>query len=489
VTGLTQKEQALVRAVRLAGVAAHRAGLARVEGIHFYGHTARQHRFVGDEAMQFSESPRGFVSVGFTGFHRDRLVTLALLLPFVGVSLRAFTDVGQVLQTDETVWVLGNNVMTDLVVRILFQPSLPSTNHHEPSCSGAGAFLLQPLSQSRIVIGFGAYRLAGIERRLMLGGRRHGQVALPYIHAYYLGMALWRGVCSLNFKRDEQVKLFAWVVIPQLGRPDLRSKGEQSHVLVVACVGHDHPPIQGENAYLGVFLQAIISVVVIGECGRDILGSLVKSFVALLGVAQFAGESVLPDPGPQRLVGCSHLARHIAGHLSRQMIDQPYLIVALTLQSPPATHLAMKKRILGDIVQAIAVGQLCFAQGRELGLVRMQFQLSGDELLHTRSIAQIHAPVKYGILREESPLYPPLKDSPFLKRRERRGLLARWVDAHVRRKGSLSIPPSSCRPASVCPYSQRDEYKQDAYAPGKGLPDRRGIRLVEQQPTHRVDNQ
>ncbi len=40
------------------------------------------------------------------------------------LSLRMFSDMGQVLQADETVWVLGDNAMTDDVVGILFQPSL-----------------------------------------------------------------------------------------------------------------------------------------------------------------------------------------------------------------------------------------------------------------------------------------------------------------------------------------------------------------------------
>src|SRR5260370_38584410 len=50
-------------------------------------------------------------------------------------------------------------------------------------------------------------------------------------------------------------------------------------------------------------------------------------------------------------------------------------------------------------------------------------------------------------------------------------------------------PPSPRRPASIRPHRQRDEDDEDTNTPGKRLPDRRGIRLVEQQPTYRVDNQ
>ena len=61
---------------------------------------------------------------------------------------------GQVLQTDNGVWVLCDNAMADLVIRILFQPSLSSTDDHQTAGNGTSAFLLQPLFQSRIVIGF-----------------------------------------------------------------------------------------------------------------------------------------------------------------------------------------------------------------------------------------------------------------------------------------------------------------------------------------------
>src|SRR6266851_5232364 len=52
-----------------------------------------------------------------------------------------------------------------------------------------------------------------------------------------------------------------------------------------------------------------------------------------------------------------------------------------------------------------------------------------------------------------------------------------------------ATPPSPSRPASVRPYCQRDEDDEDTDTPRKRLPDRRGIRLVEEQPTYRVDDQ
>src|SRR5271167_1539596 len=154
VTTLTHKEQAMLRAICFGRIAAHGTRLACIVGIDFHGHALMQESLVGNVAMQFSKGPPGCMPIGVALLLRG---FLALLAP------GTLTNVGQFLQTDETVWVLGNNAMTDLVVSILLQPSLPSTNHHKAAGSGTGAFLLQPLSQSRIVIGFGTDCLARIE--------------------------------------------------------------------------------------------------------------------------------------------------------------------------------------------------------------------------------------------------------------------------------------------------------------------------------------
>jgi hypothetical protein len=133
VTTLTHKEQTVLGAICLGRIAAPGTRLAAVVGIDFHGHALMQQGFVGDVTMQFSEGPRGRMPIGLTLF-------LTRLLPTP--ALGTFTDMGQVLQTDETVWVLGNNAMTDLVVGISFQPSLPSAHHHQAAGSGTGAFLL-----------------------------------------------------------------------------------------------------------------------------------------------------------------------------------------------------------------------------------------------------------------------------------------------------------------------------------------------------------
>src|SRR5438309_2787324 len=64
-TVLTDKEQALVRTVLLAGVTTHRTGLTRVVGIHFHRHTSVQEGFVSDVSVQFSKTPARLPCIRF----------------------------------------------------------------------------------------------------------------------------------------------------------------------------------------------------------------------------------------------------------------------------------------------------------------------------------------------------------------------------------------------------------------------------------------
>src|SRR6266567_6884201 len=232
--------------------------------------------------------------------------------------------------------------MTDCMVHSLFQPSLPSTDDDKSPRCGTGAFFLQPFGQSRIVIGLGAYGLARIESGLPSRIGRDGQVALSYIHPNDLFVRLRSGVSYLNLKGNKQVKLLAGLVIPELSGSDMGLLLEQSHMRALAGVGHDHTALQGENAHLGIFLQAIVPMEVVGECGR---------------------------------------------HVLRWLIQPAYLLIAIPLQGTSTAHLAMLERMARDVVQGIPIGQLCLAQGPELLRTGMQFQLSGQELFHPSSIA------------------------------------------------------------------------------------------------------
>ena len=211
VTTLAHKEQPLVWAVRRVGIAAPGTGLATVVGIHFDGHTCGKGRFVGNVAVQFSKRPPGGVTI---------CPSLLLARGSALLAFGAFADMGQVLQTNDAVWVLGHDALTDLVVSILFQPSLSPANRNQATGSRTSAFLLQPLSQSRIVIGFGANGLAGIKGRLVGRGGCHRQIALPYINPYHVLVTLRSGVCHHSLKGHQQVELLARLVVPQLCRSD-----------------------------------------------------------------------------------------------------------------------------------------------------------------------------------------------------------------------------------------------------------------------------
>src|SRR2546426_9975133 len=100
VATLTDKEQTLVGAIGISGMPAHGARLAGVVGIHFHRHTACTHRLVGNVAMQFGKGPFGGMSV------RSSLLPRGLL-PML--TLGALTDVRQVFQADDAVWVLVHN--------------------------------------------------------------------------------------------------------------------------------------------------------------------------------------------------------------------------------------------------------------------------------------------------------------------------------------------------------------------------------------------
>src|SRR2546422_1769723 len=58
----------------------------------------------------------------------------------------------------------------------------------------------------------------------------------------------------------------------------------------------------------------------------------------------------------------------------------------------------------------------------------MQFQLGGHHLLHRTSVPYFTENFKYCICEQSYSTQAPAKDSPFLPRRERRGLLARCVE-------------------------------------------------------------
>src|SRR2546426_8101067 len=162
------------------------------------------------------------------------------------------------------------------------------------------------------MVGFGNKSLAGMEGTFPFGGRSHSQVADAHIDTYYLGLCLRSWACYLHLQTDEQVKLLLGLLVPELSGSDMRAMLEQSHMLAIACVGHDHTSLQREDAHLLLRLQAVVSMEVVGERGRHIRGRMIQSFVAFLGLACLAGLGILLHLCPERLVRGSDLARNIA---------------------------------------------------------------------------------------------------------------------------------------------------------------------------------
>ncbi len=284
-TMLTDKQEPFVRAIRIRGITAHGARLARVVGVHLDGHASMHEGFVGDHALQFGKGPFGVGSIGLS------------LLP--------------------------------------------------------------------------------------------------------------------------------GLIIPEFRGSDVGSMPDQGYMLIIACVGHNHPPIQGQDAHLGIFLQAIVPMEVIGQGGRDILRWLIQSLVAFPGLACFACLGILLHLRPERFVGRPDLAGDIAGHLSRQAKLQADIIVALSLQGPSTAHLAMRKGVLTHRIQGIAVCQLRATQCHELIGRGIQFQLGGDDLFHSGSIVGFHTLVKLDIVRE---IYCGIPPRPL----NGAGLLPQFVESYYR---------------------------------------------------------
>src|SRR5260370_37771684 len=89
---LTDKKQALVRPIALAGMTTHRASLGGIMGIHLDGHTLVQEGFVSNGSMQLSKTPTGLSRIG---------TTLLLTRLFAMLASCTLTDVCQVLQPDQ----------------------------------------------------------------------------------------------------------------------------------------------------------------------------------------------------------------------------------------------------------------------------------------------------------------------------------------------------------------------------------------------------
>src|SRR5438128_8352621 len=97
---LTHEEQAVLRAVRFAGMPTDGACLTAVVGINLDGHRLVQECFIGNHTMQFSKGPLGIGGIGLPLLPGNRFGSLAVLLAPMGAPFGALTNVGQILQAD-----------------------------------------------------------------------------------------------------------------------------------------------------------------------------------------------------------------------------------------------------------------------------------------------------------------------------------------------------------------------------------------------------
>jgi hypothetical protein len=132
--------------------------------------------------------------------------------------------------------------------------------------------------------------------------------------------------------------------------------------------------------------QRVVPAKVVGESGRDVVGSLIQSFVVLLGVAQSTGFGILLHLGPQALIRGPHLTEDIAVHLRGQAKLRSDLLVVFGLQAFAITRLARREGLLTHPVQGVPVRQLRGSQGPELVRRGGQLQFGSQRRLHERIV-------------------------------------------------------------------------------------------------------
>ncbi len=370
---LTDKQESFVRSIGITGMSTHRASLACIVCIYLDSQRLVQESLVGKHALQFGKGPFGIGSIGTPLLPGGLLAFLAL---------RSFTNVCQIFQADQAVWVPINDAFGDHMIGVLLQPSLSSCYHHQTAGSRASAFFLKTLPQSRIMICFGNNGFSCMKGSLTLSSRGYSQVPHSYIHTCYLSMSLPRWVGYFYLKTDEQIELLPGFVIPQFRGTNVGILLYQGNMRGFSRVGKDDTALQRQDTDSLICLETVIMTQLVGQRWGDVLRRLVKSFVSLRCDPCLTLCGILLDFRPQRLVGSTHLTGDRTSHLSRYLVASAYLIIGAILQANLVTHLAMLKCIRADIVQGIAVRKLRLAQCLELFRHRMQFEFGCYCYLH-----------------------------------------------------------------------------------------------------------
>src|SRR2546421_850076 len=309
-TVLTDKEQALVRSILLAGMSTQGTSLTRVVGVYLDCHTLMQEGFVGNRSVQFSEAPTGLPCIG----------TALLLTRFFAVLASCpVSNVCQVLQPNQRVGVLLHDALTHHMVGVLLQPSLSPAYPYQSPGSRASAFVHQTLPEPRIMVGFGNKRFPRMKRAFSLRGTRDSEIAYPDVNSCHLLMSLRCGIGSFYLKCDEQVELFFGLIIPKLGGTNLGTLPYQSDMLVIAGVGHDHPSFQCQDTRTMFRLETVVMSQLVGQGGRDVLWGVIQPLVPFLGQSCLTCCSILLDLCPEGFVRSTHLPGNTTSHLRREM--------------------------------------------------------------------------------------------------------------------------------------------------------------------------
>ena len=378
---LTDKEQTLLRTVLPAGVATARTALAGVVGIYCDTEATRQGRFVGQQSAELCKGPAGGMAIRFPCF--GRYGDLVLSLASFPVAFRPFANARKLFQTNQALGVGIQEVLGDRVVGAQLEPSL-SLLHGEasPGCT-ASALALEPFLDTCVVISFGSYLLSGVELGVVLGGSDRGEIALAKINPQDLRQTIWCGVRGGAGERDQQIEAPFGAIIPEFGAADWCSLLEPGQMAAPALIGEDDATSQRQHADLPWRLEGEVASRDIGDRGRDVMRRFVQALEAFPGPTRLAGFHVFVPPGPEAFVGGAHLAEDTAGHLGRQAVPGPHLVVEIVVQAPSVGGLAMGKGVLAGLIQRITIRQLGQSQLTKLLRGGDQFQFGGDGGVHT----------------------------------------------------------------------------------------------------------
>jgi hypothetical protein len=113
---LTDKQQALVGAISRTGMPTLGTCLATIVGIDLNSYTLMQEGLISDHAVQLGKAPLGISSIGFS---------LLLRCLFAFLTFGSFSNMSQIFQADQAMWVLFNDALRDDMIGVLRSPVSP----------------------------------------------------------------------------------------------------------------------------------------------------------------------------------------------------------------------------------------------------------------------------------------------------------------------------------------------------------------------------